>query len=93
MWKKYSKGKTDEAKRKRIYRYGEDAVIALDTATVCDLCGRAEKLVIDHCHKTSAFRGVLCNSCNIALGLLRDDPALLRKAATYVEVQRNEIAA
>lgn len=29
-------------------------------------------------------RGILCNACNSALGLLQDDPALMRKAAAYV---------
>ncbi len=47
------------------------------------------KLVIDHCHKTNKVRGVLCNACNVAIGLMRDDPTLLRLAADYLEKFQN----
>ncbi len=40
----------------------------------------------DHCHKRGDFRGLLCSSCNLALGALRDDPETLRRLALYLEV-------
>lgn len=40
---------------------------------------------VDHDHNTGAIRGLLCNSCNTALGHMRDSPAILRAAADYVE--------
>lgn len=55
---------------------------------VCALCKRPDdrlNLARDHCHKTGAWRGLLCGRCNKALGLFRDDPELLRAAAEYVE--------
>ena len=54
----------------------------------CLLCGHSpddERLYIDHCHDTKAIRGLLCCQCNAALGMLRDNPVLMRKAADYVE--------
>jgi hypothetical protein len=42
-------------------------------------------LAVDHSHETGAFRGLLCHSCNRAIGLLGDDPARLRAAAEYLE--------
>jgi hypothetical protein len=39
---------------------------------------------IDHDHKTGKFRGVLCNGCNTAIGLLGDDPVLILKTSLYV---------
>lgn len=54
----------------------------------CAICHRPDdrlSLARDHCHRTGAWRGLLCGRCNKALGLFRDDPALLRIAADYVE--------
>jgi hypothetical protein len=53
----------------------------------CDICstkiaGRARHA--DHCHETGKLRGWLCSRCNQALGLLRDDPEILRKAIQYL---------
>lgn len=47
--------------------------------------GHHEKLCVDHDHETGKVRKLLCHNCNRALGLLRDDPALLRKSAEYIE--------
>lgn len=58
---------------------------------VCAICGRMQtqkaykRLDVDHCHKTGIVRGLLCNSCNVSIGRMNDDPALLRKAAEYLE--------
>lgn len=38
----------------------------------------------DHCHATGKPRGVLCGSCNMALGLLKDNPEILERAASYL---------
>lgn len=39
----------------------------------CEACGSSDRLHVDHNHKTGAYRGVLCASCNTALGLLGED--------------------
>jgi hypothetical protein len=48
-------------------------------------CGNYGRLLIDHNHETGEVRGLLCYSCNTALGLSRDDPVRLRALALYVE--------
>jgi hypothetical protein len=45
----------------------------------------SEKLAVDHDHATGKVRKLLCHNCNRALGLMKDNPELLRKAAQYVE--------
>ena len=52
----------------------------------CVICGSTEKkLCVDHCHNTGVVRGLLCTNCNQGLGQFKDDPGLLRSAATYLE--------
>lgn len=42
-------------------------------------------IVVDHCHKTGAVRGLLCHNCNRALGLLQDSKEYLERAIGYLE--------
>jgi hypothetical protein len=51
---------------------------------------------VDHDHRCCpgpyscglCVRGLLCARCNVILALAEDDPALLRKAAAYIEAHR-----
>jgi hypothetical protein len=55
---------------------------------VCAICSKSpgrKILRVDHCHRSTRVRGLLCDNCNLALGLFKDDPALLRRAAEYLE--------
>lgn len=60
----------------------------------CKICGgegfkvkecHIIKLVLDHDHKTGKVRGLLCPSCNKALGLFKDNPEWLRNAQQYLK--------
>lgn len=55
----------------------------------CAICGNApgpnKALALDHCHLTGIFRGLLCGSCNIALGFFRDKVTSLKAAVVYLE--------
>ncbi len=51
----------------------------------CKICKNAnQKLFVDHCHSTGKVRGLICNSCNKALGLFKDKAEVLLRAAQYL---------
>lgn len=67
---------------------------------VCAICkqpetevrrGKLQMLSVDHCHKTNAVRALLCGFCNRGIGYLRDDPALVRSAADYIEAHAERL--
>ena len=82
-----------ESHMKRSYGMGfkeyEEMLFAQDSK--CAIC-KAEppknqhktRLNIDHCHTTGKVRGLLCDCCNRALGLMRDNTKLLEKAIQYL---------
>ena len=52
----------------------------------CRICRDNPKtLCVDHDHVTNEVRGLLCGSCNRALGLFKDKTSLMRKAVAYLE--------
>jgi hypothetical protein len=52
----------------------------------CAICGRhAVKLRIDHHHGDGMVRGLLCNECNLGLGLFRDNSLILQRAFRYID--------
>ena len=57
----------------------------------CAICGKDLDLVntkgsaLDHCHVSQRVRGVLCTTpCNLVLGLVREDPKILKKMIDYL---------
>jgi len=57
---------------------------------ICAICGTDKPggqgdWQADHCHNTKIPRGLLCWHCNVALGLMKDNPERLRNAAAYLE--------
>lgn len=51
----------------------------------CACCEKPLKhSFVDHCHWTGKVRGILCPSCNSALGLFKDNIATLENAIQYL---------
>lgn len=54
---------------------------------VCAVCknrNNKKNLSIDHCHVTNKVRGLLCDNCNTALGLFKEDPCRMQEALIYL---------
>ena len=64
--------------------------MALEQGGRCAICATGEPgsgngfFAVDHCHTTNEVRGLLCTPCNMAIGLLNDDPVRLASAITYL---------
>jgi len=81
--------------RSRLREYGltEEQYDALHASQggCCAICSTEklgttyDRLYVDHDHATGQVRGLLCMNCNTAIGHMRDDPELLRRAAAYIE--------
>ena len=84
-------------KRYGISEQDYDAILESQDG-VCAICGRAERakrlsLAVDHDHETGQIRGLLCNSCNTALGKFQDDPEVIESAIRYLVKSRMEVVA
>lgn len=78
-------------RKNRLERYGisEDMFDQLwaKQAGSCAICGapfEGEEYRIDHDHQTGAVRGLLCASCNTAIGLLGDSCENMSRAIEYL---------
>lgn len=61
---------------------------------VCKIClnpetstrgGNKRNISVDHDHKTGKIRGLLCNNCNRAMGLFKDDIKILIRVIDYLK--------
>jgi hypothetical protein len=79
-------------------RYGitiERRAELLAKQVCCPICGSKNPggrgWVIDHCHATEKIRGVLCQTCNTAIGAFKDDPKICEAAAHYLRTASLEL--
>lgn len=74
-----------------------DAILSAQKC-VCAICGKpnstkkSNRLFVDHNHTTGKLRALLCHGCNMAIGFLREDPALFVKAAAYLDAFRDDVS-
>tara|TARA_X000001382_G_scaffold115771_1_gene94700 strand:- start:1573 stop:1941 length:369 start_codon:yes stop_codon:yes gene_type:complete len=85
----YVEKNRDKIKEKRLMnQYGIDLMIynqmLKNQNRCCKICNRRVDLVVDHNHKTGDVRGLLCGSCNKALGLLQDNKQVIRNMYNYL---------
>jgi len=55
---------------------------------VCRICfrvnGNGKRLAVDHDHENMRIRGLLCGKCNLALGLMGEDPNRMLRLVKYI---------
>lgn len=75
------------SERHRFYKYGLtpedfDRILAAQKQR-CYICGTTEPggkgWSVDHCHDTKVVRFIACNPCNVALGLIKEDPRIAKR--------------
>jgi len=103
--KEYRRNNKDIVKQRRRKNYLNSAyglsTTELDNLLLaqnnrCAICNEpldlqnSKNVHIDHDHKTGKIRGILCQKCNLAIGLLRDNPEYTKRATEYLERNNNE---
>lgn len=57
---------------------------------VTDSIAKNDIACVDHCHSMGLVRGILCNSCNVGIGLFNDDINIFESAILYLEKAKNQ---
>jgi hypothetical protein len=52
---------------------------------LCEVCGAFDTICLDHNHKTMKFRGWICNRCNVAIGMVKENSETLYALAEYLK--------
>ncbi len=82
------------------YRYkmrgSEYEAMVIRQKNLCAICkkppatsGRHIRLQVDHCHETGHIRGLLCNSCNNALGRFGDSIEGIQRVLDYLKAAKD----
>lgn len=86
-WNEWAAGRASRYKQIYDLSAEEHAKLFLAQAGRCAICRRKNKdmtLVVDHDHASGLVRGLLCSSCNTAIGMFQDDPIRMAAAIRYV---------
>lgn len=80
------RSKNRRRKFKQLTQSEETQLIAR-AAGKCELCGgvSVRELHMDHNHLTGKIRGFLCHSCNLGLGLFKDNVDVLTRAIIWIQ--------
>lgn len=90
-----NKRRRDVERRYGINRSEYDALVSQQNNR-CAICAKKESVIdkrtneprnlaVDHCHNSSTIRGLLCQRCNQAIGLLSEDINIMQNAITYLK--------
>lgn len=67
-------------------QYNKLVELQLGGCAICKQpCKVKDKLSVDHNHETNKIRGLLCQNCNVALGLLKEDENIIWNLLDYLK--------
>lgn len=98
---RYRDPKRVQRKARYMYQFGmtiEDYDTLLEKqGGVCAVCKGEQspperRFCIDHCHLSGNVRGLLCFSCNVAIGHFRDSEDLMLSAIKYLRANENVVS-
>jgi len=87
----YLKVKDKDLKRKYNISLDDYNKMLLEQEGKCWTCSmkaedeKGKVLVVDHNHLTGEVRGLLCNRCNTAIGLLQESQETIAKVSKYLQ--------
>jgi hypothetical protein len=86
------KGRNNQLKRWYGITLDEYNAILKKQDGKCAICGIDKPMGVgcfhvDHDHTTNTVRGILCQKCNMAIGLFFDDPNIIKKAYEYLQMR------
>jgi len=93
-WSKANKDKVKEHRRKgklkqkygiSLEQFEEMKNKQNNKCAICNEKHIRRPLNVDHCHATGKVRGLLCDKCNMALGLLKDSKQLIESLKRYLD--------
>ena len=93
LWYDANKDRSRENKLKRKYDitlddYGKMLQEQNSSCAICFVKAEDERnkiLCVDHNHLTGEVRSLLCNGCNTAIGLLKENQEVILRAAEYLK--------
>lgn len=91
-WRRNNPDKAKSSDLKKVYGISIEQYHAMlkDQKYCCAICKKTAEeeirsLNVDHCHTTGKVRGLLCSSCNKALGSFKDSKDILNSAIVYLD--------
>ena len=92
LWREKNAKKRKDQRFQQRYGISPQDRLALFEASdgLCAICYSDSAVGIDHDHVTGDIRGALCSDCNAGIGLLHDDPEIVRSALEYLTVSDQE---
>lgn len=85
--KDYLKAKWRQFRYKCSQEHFNDLLRTQNNAcAICEKCFETNsRPCVDHNHATGKIRGLLCQNCNAAIGMLKEDTEIAKRLITYLE--------